>query len=84
MKSKLIAIGNSRGIRIPKLLLDQTGLTGEVELVARDGVLLVRNAAGPRANWAEAFRAMKANGDDRLVDEPPVSSSRWDEASWEW
>jgi hypothetical protein len=55
-----------------------------VELVARDGVLLVRNAAGPRANWAEAFRAMKANGDDRLVDEPPVSSSRWDEASWEW
>jgi len=71
MKSILIAIGNSRGIRIPKLLMDQTGLTGEVELVARDGDLFVRNAAGPRARWAEAFRAMAANGDDRLIDKPP-------------
>jgi antitoxin MazE len=84
MKSKLIAIGNSQGIRIPKPLLEQTGLTGEVELIARDGVLLVRNATGPRARWAEAFRAMAAKRDDRLVDEPPASSSRWDQESWEW
>jgi antitoxin MazE len=84
MKSKLIAIGNSQGIRIPKPLLEQTGLTGEVELIARDGVLLVRNATGPRDRWAEAFRGMAAKGDDRLVDEPPVSSSRWDQESWEW
>ena len=84
MKSKLIAIGNSQGIRIPKPLLEQTGLTGEVELIARDGVLLVRNATRPRDRWAEAFRGMAAKGDDRLVDEPPASSSRWDQESWEW
>lgn len=84
MKSKIIAIGNSQGIRIPKPILERSGLSGEVELVARDGMLLVRPANGPRAAWAEAFRTMAANGDDRPVDAPPASSSRWDGEEWEW
>ncbi|NQW46754.1 MAG: AbrB/MazE/SpoVT family DNA-binding domain-containing protein [Planctomycetes bacterium] len=84
MKSKIISIGNSQGIRIPKPLLEQTGLSGEVELVARDGVLLVRAVSGPRARWAEAFRTMAAERDDRLVDTPPATSSRWDEDEWAW
>ena len=48
MKSKIISIGNSQGIRIPKPLLERTGLSGDVELVARDGVLLVRAVSGRR------------------------------------
>jgi antitoxin MazE len=84
VKSKIIAIGNSQGIRIPKPLLEQSGLTGDVELVARDGELVVRPASGPRATWTEAFRTMAAKGDDQPVDAPPASSSRWDEEEWAW
>jgi antitoxin MazE len=84
MKSKIISIGNSQGIRIPKPLLERTGLSGDVELVARDGVLLVRAVSGPRAHWSEAFRTMAAKRDDRLVDTPPATSSRWDEDEWTW
>jgi len=84
MKSKIISIGNSQGIRIPKPLLERTGLSGEVELVARDGVLLVRAASGTRARWAEAFCTMTTARDDRLVDAPPASSSGWDRDEWVW
>ena len=84
MKSKIIAIGNSQGIRIPKPILERSGLSGEVELVARDGMLVVRPVSGPRAAWAEAFRTMAAKGDDQQVDAPPASSSRWDEEEWAW
>ena len=74
MKSKIISIGNSQGIRIPKPILERSGLSGEVELVARDGMLLVRPVSGPRA----------AKGDDQPVDAPPASSSRWDREEWAW
>lgn len=84
MKSKIVPIGNSQGIRIPKPLLERSGLSGEVELVARDGMLLVRALSRPRANWAEAFRAMAARQDDRMVDDPPSSSSAWDRDEWSW
>jgi antitoxin MazE len=84
VKSKIISIGNSQGIRIPKPILERSGLSGEVELVARDGMLLIRPVSGPRAAWAEAFRDMAAKGDDQPVDAPPASSSRWDEEEWAW
>lgn len=84
MRSKIISIGNSRGIRIPKPILERSGLSGEMELVARDGMLLVRPVSGPRAAWAEAFRTMAANGDDQPVDALPASSSRWDGEEWVW
>lgn len=84
MKAKIISIGNSRGIRIPKSILERTGLSGEVDLVVRDGALVVRAVTGPRAAWAEAFRGMAAKGDDQLVDAPPASSSRWDGDEWAW
>jgi antitoxin MazE len=84
MKSKIVPIGNSQGIRIPKPLLERSGLSGEVELVARDGMLLVRSMSRPRANWADAFRAMASRQDDRMVDDPPSSSSAWDGDEWAW
>ena len=84
MKSKIVSIGNSQGIRIPKPLLERSGLSGDVELIARDGMLLVRAARSSRANWAEAFRSMAARQDDQLVDRPPSSFSAWDKDEWTW
>ena len=84
MKTRIVAIGNSRGIRIPKPLLEQTGLSGEVEISAEGDALVIRPAKKPRANWATAFQTMAQRGDDALIDEVAPSLSHWDEDEWEW
>jgi antitoxin MazE len=84
MKTRIVRVGNSRGIRIPKLLLEQTGLQGEVEITARDETLVIRAARKPRDGWAVAFREMARRGDDAVVDHTAPSLSIWDEGEWEW
>ena len=84
MKTRIIPIGNSQGIRIPKPLLEQTGLRGEVEIRAEDGELVIRAARKPREGWDAAFREMAQRGDDALIDDAPPSLSTWDEEEWEW
>ena len=79
----LSRIGNSRGIRIPKPLLEQTGLKGEVEITAEDNSLVIRPAKKPREGWGAAFQEMAQRGDDVLVDAAPTLST-WDEDEWEW
>jgi antitoxin MazE len=84
MKARLIRIGNSQGIRIPKPLLEQTRLRGEVEIEVQDDGLFIRAAGNPRAGWDEAFAAMARQGDDALLDGNELAPTRWDEEEWEW
>ena len=84
VKTRIIKIGNSQGIRIPKLLLDQAGLSEAVELEAQQGRLVVRAARPPRHGWEEQFRTMAEHGDDQLLDAELLSSSAWDADEWEW
>lgn len=88
MKSKIVRIGNSRGIRIPKPLLDQTGLTDEVELSVEENRIIIAPAepepTPPRKGWAKAFKAMAAAGDDLPLENDRQVPTRWDEAEWEW
>jgi antitoxin MazE len=84
MRTRIVRIGNSRGIRIPKLLLEQTGLSGEVEVRVQDNSLVIKPAAGPRAGWARAFQEMARRGDDALLHDGAPRSTRWDEEEWEW
>jgi antitoxin MazE len=70
MKARLVRIGNSRGVRLPKLLIAQTGLTEEVELHAKDGAVVIERASSPRAGWAEAAKGLRAREEDRLLDAP--------------
>jgi antitoxin MazE len=79
MKTRIVPIGNSRGIRIPKSLLVQTGLSGEVEISAEDDALVIRPVKGPRAGWATAFQQMAERGDDALLDAGAPNLSNWDE-----
>jgi antitoxin MazE len=83
MKARIVPIGNSQGIRIPKPLLEQTGMSGEVEISAERDSLVIRPARRPRANWAAAFRKMADRGDDALLHGEP-SLSDWDKDEWEW
>lgn len=79
-RSRIIRIGNSRGIRVPKALLEQAQLPEEVELQAEPGRLIVRAARRPRAGWAEAAASMHRKGDDRLLD--PPAATRFDTEEW--
>jgi antitoxin MazE len=84
MKTRIVPIGNSHGIRIPKPLLEQVGLRGEVELRVEDGALVIRPARRPREGWAAAFEEMARRGDDALLDDVAPTLSGWDEDEWEW
>lgn len=84
MKTRIVRIGNSQGVRIPKLLLEQTGLNGEVELSAEEDTVVIRTARKPRAGWDAAFREMARRGDDALLDPKAPMGTAWDEDEWEW
>jgi len=83
-KARIIAIGNSRGIRIPKLFLDRLGPVEEVELTVERDQLIIRPVRHARAGWDEQFAAMAAAGDDRLLDPESSGLTRWDAEEWEW
>ncbi|HET9982449.1 MAG TPA: AbrB/MazE/SpoVT family DNA-binding domain-containing protein [Longimicrobiales bacterium] len=84
MKTRIIRIGNSQGIRIPKPLLEQSGLGDEVELEVQPNQIIIRSASHPRRGWAEAFQAMAAQGEDVLLDADAPGGSEWDAEEWEW
>jgi antitoxin MazE len=84
MKARIVKIGNSQGVRIPKLLLERSNLAEEVELEAQNHQIIIRSARHPRQNWESAFRAMAERGDDELLDKNPVAQTLWDEAEWQW
>jgi antitoxin MazE len=83
VKTTLIPIGNSRGVRIPKPLIEQCGLTGTIEMDVRDGMILIHSPRQARAGWAKAFKQMARLGDDKMPDDLP-GPTRWDLEEWEW
>ena len=83
LRAKIVRIGNSQGVRIPKLVLDETGISGDVELEVRDGEIIIRADGGVRDGWAAAFMEMASKGDDVLLDDTPLATE-WDAKEWEW
>jgi antitoxin MazE len=81
-RTRIVRIGNSRGIRVPKALLEQAQLPEEVELQAEPGRLVVRAVRRTRAGWAEAASQMHDRGEDRLLDAP--AGTRFDAEEWAW
>src|SRR5580704_1190759 len=84
MRTRIIRIGNSQGVRIPKLYLQQTGFQEEVELEVRDNRIVISSVGHPRKGWAEAFQRMAEQGDDQMLDNSSISQTSWDEAEWRW
>jgi antitoxin MazE len=81
-RTRIVRIGNSRGIRIPKTLLEEAGLPEEVELHAEPGRLVVQAAHRARSGWADAAKRMHIRGDDKLLDES--IATQFDREEWEW
>jgi len=84
MKARVVRIGNSRGIRIPKAVIEQCHLHGAVELEIQQGQLIIRSANKARAGWDQAFAEMHRHGDDQLMDRESASISKWDRKDWTW
>lgn len=81
MKSRIVPIGNSQGVRIPKPLLEEAGVSGEVELRAEPGRIVIVSSRRVRAGWAEAARELHERGEDGLLETP---APRFDNEEWEW
>ena len=84
MKAHVVRIGNSRGIRIPKSVIEQCQLHGAVDLIVQQGQLVVRSASKARAGWDQAFEQMHHHGDDQLLVPDSRQSSEWDRKDWTW
>ena len=68
MKTKVVKIGHSRGIRIPKSIILRSGLKSEVELEVSDGLIIIKPVSANRKSWDTAFKKMAKNKDDILLD----------------
>ena len=78
VKTRIVKIGNSQGVRIPKILLDQTNLGEEVELEVEQGRIVIRSSHPNREGWEEQFRIMAEVEDDKILD-GEINASTWDE-----
>ena len=68
MRVHLVKIGNSRGVRLPKAVIEEAGLGERLDLKVRDGAVILRSARKPRGGWAEAAAACREAGEDHLAD----------------
>lgn len=82
MKTRLVRIGNSRGIRLPKPLIEEAGLSDEVEIKAQEGSIVILPLIGVRRGWAEAARQLRGRKGDQLLQES--GGTRFDDEDWKW
>jgi antitoxin MazE len=78
MRLSVVSIGNSKGIRIPKTILDKYQICDLVEVEMRDDALILRPVRKPREGWEEAFKQMHQNGDDKLLIPDVFEDETWE------
>lgn len=82
MLISLVAIGNSKGIRIPKAVLEQVKATEALDLQVKDNEIVLKPVNNvSRQGWAEAFKAMHDNQDDSVLDGELLEEG---DLQWEW
>ena len=84
IKVKIVRIGNSKGIRLPKALIEQYNMKNEVLLETKKDAVVIHPVENPRAGWEESFKRMRRRGDDRLLDKDSELRSEWDDKEWRW
>jgi len=82
MKAQIIQIGNSQGIRIPKTLLEETQISGEIDLIAVEEGILIRNISKPRSDWEAKFIELAEFDDDASPFE--LTSGNFESKEWQW
>ncbi len=67
MEIQLINIGNSKGIRLSKAILEQYNITDSLEMILEKGKIILKPKHNPRKDWDKSFKKMHKNGDDILL-----------------
>ena len=67
MDISVIAIGNSKGIRLNKTIIEKYSITDTVELILEKEYMILKPKPTPRAGWEKHFKKMHDNGDDKLL-----------------
>lgn len=67
MEVSVVKIGNSRGIRLSKTLLEKYNIRDTVDVIMEKGHIIIKPLSKPRKGWDKAFMKMNANGDDKLL-----------------
>jgi antitoxin MazE len=67
MRVPIVPIGNSKGIRLSKTIIEKYNLKDAVELILDEEFFIIKPIINPRNNWEKAFIEMHANGDDKLI-----------------
>lgn len=83
MRAHIIKIGNSQGLRIPKSILEQTGIRDDVEIEVEKDQIIIRPVRDVRGGWDAAFRVMGEKNDDEPIIDDNIAHS-WDEQEWQW
>ncbi len=84
MRARIVRIGNSQGIRLPKPIIEQAGISGDVDIAVENEKIIISPISKPRSGWDEAFGKVAEDGDDLLIDMEQPASHSWDETEWHW
>jgi antitoxin MazE len=82
MKARLVQIGNSRGVRLPKPMIEEAGLNDDVDIHVKEGSIIITSNLKPRSDWADSAKLLHDRNDDVLIDSS--SSTVFDETEWQW
>ena len=80
MEVRVINIGNSKGIRLSKAILEQYNISDAIELILEKGRIILKPKSIPRKGWEKSFKQMHENGDDKLL----IDDAFEDEIFEEW
>ena len=78
----IVKIGNSQGIRIPKNILEECGISEQIDIEVKIHSILIK-PVNPRKNWAESFKKMRENEDDKMLIDDNIDLENED-GEWEW
>ena len=82
MKSSIVPIGNSKGIRIPKAILKQCNIEKDIILEVKDNCIIIKSfKQDPRKNWEKSFKKMSKNKEDQLIIDDNIDLNM---EGWEW
>lgn len=81
MELSIINIGNSKGIRLSKTILEKYNISDKIELILEKGYIILKPKSEPRKNWETAFKKMHANGDDQLLMDDVFEDENFEEWS---
>jgi len=79
MITKIVSIGNSKGIRLPKYIIQQLTIKDEVDLIvdSDNNQILLKPVTNPRKGWDKAFSEMRTNNDDQLRIDDSLDFNEW-------